>query len=236
MKILKIGHRGAMGHLAENTLESIQVAIDLGVDAVEIDVHKCKSGELVVIHDFNLERTTNGTGEISQKSLEELKELQIEGKYFIPTLTEVLDLIQGKCGINIELKGQNSAVATCEIIERYIAEGYWLYEDFIVSGFQKKELWEVYKINPQIPLGILTETSVSEAIELGKKINAKAIHPSLGIITRQNVLLSQQKGFHVNVWTVNKPTDIKRMINFGVNGIISDFPELLVETEAFPNE
>lgn len=232
MEFLKIGHRGAMGHLAENTLESIQIALDLNVDAIEIDVHRCKSGELVVIHDFTLDRTTNGSGEVSEKSLEELKELRIEGKYLIPTLTEVLDLIEEKCHINIELKGLNTADATCKIVEKYTRERNWQYSDFIVSSFQKNELFQVYKMNPKIALGILSKASVNEAVELGKKLKAKAIHPSLGIITRQNVLMSQEAGFQVNVWTVNEATDIKRMKSFGVNGIISDFPELLAETGA----
>ncbi|WP_339650122.1 glycerophosphodiester phosphodiesterase family protein, partial [uncultured Salegentibacter sp.] len=78
MNLLKIGHRGAKGHLAENTLESIQKALDFGVDAIEIDAHRCKTGELVIIHDFTLDRTTNGSGEIAKKSLAELQALKIE--------------------------------------------------------------------------------------------------------------------------------------------------------------
>lgn len=167
-KIQKIGHRGAKGHLAENTLESIRKAIDLKVDAVEIDVHLCKTGELVVIHDFTVDRTTNGEGEVSEKTLDELRSLLIEGKYRIPLLTEVLDLIEEKCRINIELKGNNTAAETSRIIRDYVTGRSRSYSDFIVSSFQWNELFEVLKIDTNIPLGVLTETNVSEAIEIGK--------------------------------------------------------------------
>src|SRR5690606_31552672 len=155
--------------------------------AIEIDVHRCASGELVVIHDFTLDRTTNGKGEVSKASLKELRKLLVESKFRIPLLTEVLDLIEGKCFINIELKGLNTAATTCEIIEEYIRERNWKYSDFIVSSFQKNELFEVYKNNPEIPIGVLSKASVTEALELGKLLKAKAIHPSIGIITRENV-------------------------------------------------
>lgn len=224
---IKIGHRGAMGHLAENTLESISLALEMGVDAIEIDVHRCITGELVVIHDFTLDRTTNGEGEVAGHSLEYLRSLLVEGKFKIPLLTEVLDFIEGKCRINIELKGLNTAEATCKIIKQYVQERNWDYDDFIVSSFQKNELFMVLKTDPEIHIGVLSKASVAEAIELGKMLKAKAIHPSLGIITRRGVQAAHDAGFNVNVWTVNDRETIERMKEFGVNGIISDYPELL---------
>ncbi len=225
--IQKIGHRGAKGLLAENTLESIELALSFGVNAIEIDVHRCKSGELVVIHDFTLDRTTNGCGEIIEYNLAELKELLVEEKYKIPLLTEVLDLIEGKCWINIELKGTNTAETTCDIVRDYVENKGWSYSDFILSSFQNNEPYEVFKTDNKIPIGILSKASVIEAIELGKKLKAVAIHPSIGIISRDNVKLSHDAGFKVNVWTVNDLRSIERMKDFGVDGIISDFPELL---------
>ncbi|HSI69628.1 MAG TPA: glycerophosphodiester phosphodiesterase family protein [Gillisia sp.] len=227
MKPKKIGHRGAKGHVAENTLESISKALDFNVDAIEIDVHRCQTGELVVIHDFTLDRTTNGSGEVCRKDFKELQELLVEGQYRIPLLTEVLDLISGKCTINIELKGSNTAEEACKIIKEYIRKKGWRYEDFIVSSFQQNELYRVYHCDPEIPLGVLSKASVAEAIELGNKIKAKAIHPSIGIISRENVQECKKAGFEVNVWTVNEPEAIARMKNFEVDGIISDYPDLL---------
>lgn len=227
MEPKRIGHRGAKGHVAENTLESIKKALEFQVDAIEIDVHRCHTGELVVIHDFTLDRTTNGTGEVCRRDLKELQELLVEGQYKIPLLTEVLDLISGKCKINIELKGSNTAEETCKIIQKYIKGDGWNYEDFIVSSFQQTELYRVYHCDPEIPLGVLSKASVAEAIELGIKIKAKAIHPSIGIISRESVQDCKKAGFEVNVWTVNDLETIARMKDFGVDGIISDFPDLL---------
>ena len=150
-KILKMGHRGAKGYVAENTLESIQKALDFGVDGIEIDVHLCASGDLVVFHDFTLDRMTNGTGEIGKSSISELKQLKINNEFLIPTLEEVLDTINKKCLLNIELKGRNTAVKTCEVIQKYIKTKGWNYNDFIVSSFQHHELEDVYKTDKNIP-------------------------------------------------------------------------------------
>lgn len=227
MSVIKFGHRGAKGHVAENTLESIQKAIVFGVDAVEIDVHRCNSGEMIVFHDFTLDRITNGSGEVAKKNWNFLKTLNVEENFKIPLLTEVLDLISKKLKVNIELKGSNTAAGTVRIIEGYIAKGGWAYEDFLVSSFQKNELFQMHSLNDKIPLAVLSKASVSEAIELGKELGAKAIHPSLGIITRDSVRDSHVAGFKVNVWTVNEPRDIIRMKEFGVDGIISDYPDRL---------
>ena len=226
-QFLKIGHRGAKGLVAENTLESIQKALDIGVDMIEIDVHKCTSGELWVIHDFTLDRTTDGSGEIAKRTAEVISKLRIEGRYKIPLLTEVLDLIEGKCMINIELKGLNTAEPLSKVVKQRVASGKWKYSDFIISSFQKNELFETRKLDEKVPIAVLSKASVPEAIELGKRLKASAIHPSLGIITRDNTKLSQDAGFKVNVWTVNEREDIRRMIDFGVDGIISDYPNRL---------
>lgn len=224
---LKIGHRGAKAHIAENTLESIQKALDIGVDMVEIDVHKCASGELWVIHDFTLDRTTDGSGEIAKRNADVIRKLKVEGHYRIPLLTEVLDLIEGKCDINIELKGLNTAEPVCKEVQKRVASGKWQYSNFLISSFQKNELFQARQFDDHIPLAVLSKASVPEAIELGKLLNASAIHPSLGIITRDNTKLSQDAGFKVNVWTVNERQDILRMLDFGVDGIISDYPNRL---------
>jgi len=224
--IYKIGHRGAKGHLTENTLESISLALEMGIDGIEVDVHLCATGEVVVFHDFTLDRLSDGIGEVSTKTYDQLQDLTLKGGYKIPLLTEVLDLIEGKCSINIELKGLNTAKSTCAIISKYIDKG-WDYSSILVSSFQENELLEVKKINGNILIAVLSKASVEEAIEWGKILNATAIHPSIGIITRQSVIDAHNQGFNVNVWTVNEPEDIARMIEFGVDGIISDYPDRL---------
>lgn len=226
-KILKFGHRGAKGHVTENTLESIQKALDLGVDGIEIDVHVCKTGELVVFHDFTLDRITDGTGEIGKFSLSELKQLKVENLHSIPTLTEVLDLIDNKIFINIELKGEHTANPTCAVIKDYVDNKNWTMDHFIVSSFQEKELLDVFSCNPNIALGVLTKASVNQAVALAKRINAKAIHPNLALLSKDNVKQTQDQGYKVNVWTVNTKQAIARMKSYNVDAIISDFPDRL---------
>lgn len=224
-KCLRIGHRGAEGYCAENTLESIQKALNIIVDGIEIDVHLCASGELVVFHDFTLERMTNGIGEVSNLSLSELKKLKVKGKYSIPTLAEVMNSINKKCILNIELKGQHTASEACRIIQYYIENKNWNYQQFLISSFQHHELENVYGLNKNIPLAVLTEASVDEAIEFGQAINAVAIHPNYALLTKDNVKRAQDFGFIVNTWTVNDIPTIERMKYYGVDAIISDFPD-----------
>lgn len=225
--VLKIGHRGAKAHVAENTLASIKKAIEIGVDAIEIDVHKCASGELVVFHDFTLDRMTNGSGEVENYSLTQLKRLRVKGEHEIPTLEEVLEVISKKCKLNIELKGKGTAVKTCEIISEYMRTKQWCLDQFIISSFQHQELKTVFELNSQLNLGLLTKASVSDAMAFAQTINAYAIHPNVALLTKDNVRLAQQKGFKVITWTVNESETIKRMKTYNVDGIISDNPELL---------
>lgn len=224
---LKIGHRGAKGYVTENTLESIQKALEQQVDGIEIDVHVCATGELVVFHDFTLDRMTNGTGEIGKTSLSELKQLKVNNWFSIPTLEEVLDVIDKTCILNIELKGRNTALACCEVVQKYIKEKKWDYSHFIVSSFQHHELEAIYKLDKQIPLGVLTKASVTEAMEFAKTINAMAIHPNFALLTSENVKMAQANGYKVYTWTVNDRKTIKRMKRYGVDGIISDVPDRL---------
>lgn len=221
----KIGHRGAQGYVAENTLASFQKALELGVDAIELDVHSCASGELVVFHDFTLDRMTDGVGEIHNYTLSELKELKVINQYDIPTLEEVLLFVDRKCKVNIELKGHNTAKAACDVILQFIENHNWLMSDFIVSSFQSDELEKMYHLNPYIPLAILTQASVEQAMEWAKRFGATIIHPHFSLLTEDNCKMAKVLGFQINTWTVNEPIDIERIKEWGVDGIISDFPD-----------
>jgi len=225
--MLRIGHRGAKGYITENTLDSIKKALDFKVDGIEIDVHLCASGELVVFHDFTLDRMTNSTGEVSKLTLSELKGIRIENKYTIPTLVEVMDVIDKKCLLNIELKGQHTALETLRIIQYYIENKDWTYQQFLVSSFQHHELEKIVNLNKNIPLAVLTKASVDEAMEFGDAIKAVAIHPNYALLSKECVVRAQNKGYNVNTWTVNDKPTIDRMKHYKVDAIISDFPDRL---------
>ncbi len=223
--LLIIGHRGAKGHAPENTLISFQKALDLGVDGMELDVHLSADNQIMVIHDETVNRTTNGDGFVNQLSLQELKSLQIADEHQIPTLAEVLDLVDRKIFINIELKGKHTAKPVLTLIEKYIATKNWRYESFLISSFDWNALQEMHLLNPKIALGVLTETDVDLAIGFAQFIKAKSIHPYFHLLDKENTMLMQQKGFQVFPWTVNEPEDIQKIKSYTVNGIITDFPD-----------
>jgi glycerophosphoryl diester phosphodiesterase len=225
-KILKIGHRGAKGHLAENTLESIKKALELGVDGIEIDVHRCATGQLVVFHDFTLDRMTNGTGEVSKHTLNQLKQVEVKGHCQIPTLSEVLTFVNNKCLLNIELKGHDTAEEASRLIAFFVEKKGWNYSNILVSSFQKELLEIVFKVNPKIPLGVLTDTHLDKAVTFAKTVKAVSIHPDYTMLT-QDIVETLKQDFKVYTYTVNNLKPIKRIKSYGVDGIISDFPNRL---------
>lgn len=227
MNVLRIGHRGSKGYVAENTLESINHAILLGVDGIEIDIFKCLSGELVLSHENDLKRLTGKSGQLEKLTLGELKKFLVVGKYKIPTLTDVLKTIETPLFVNIELKGLNTAQATSKIITNLSKSTSWRLENFIISSFNWNELEQFRSIDKNTPVGVLVSNSMSinEAIEFGKKINAQAIHPNFKLLNEKTVKKIKNNGFKIYTWTVNSKDDINYMKKFKVDGIISDFPD-----------
>jgi glycerophosphoryl diester phosphodiesterase len=222
MKIF--GHRGAAGLVAENTLESITAALHYKVDGVEIDVHCCKSGELVVIHDDTLDRTTNGTGNVSEYTLQELQQFETEEGFRIPTLREVLDMINMQCELNIELKGKNTALPTIALLEEYIENTDWEYDHFIISSFDHPQLFELKAITSNFKIGVLTEVHIIEVLPIAAALEAFSIHPPIFSLTEDAVNLAKDQGYTVYVWTVNTETQIEQSKSWKVEGIITDFP------------
>jgi len=223
--LLVIGHRGAMGHETENTLASIQKALDLGVDMIEIDVFKISSGEIVVFHDERVERLSNGGGAIEEYNIYDLKKLTLEGNHKIPMLQDVLKLIDHKVPLNIELKGANTSDRVNFIMNYYIKEKGWTLDDFLISSFNWEELKSIRALNQEVAIAVLTEEDPLEAIPIAKSLNAIAINPNYRTLSKENVQALQDGGFKVYTWTVNEPQDIVNMKNLGVNGIFTNFPE-----------
>lgn len=223
--MLVIGHRGAMGHETENSLPSIQKAMNMEVDMIEIDVFKIASGEIVVFHDEKIDRLTDGKGSLETLNLQEVKALTLEGNHKIPLLNEVLDLIDHKVSLNIELKGADTAKEVNFIINKYIQENGWSAEDFIISSFNWQELVIMRQLNPDISMAVLTEENPLDAIPTAKKLNATAINPYYKTLKKESVGHIQKLGFKVFTYTVNSPKDIKKMRKFGVDGIFTNYPE-----------
>ena len=223
--MLKIGHRGASGYNPENTLSSFEKAMELGVDMIELDVHVCKSGEVVVIHDDTINRTTNGKGKVRLKTLDELKNVEIKNGEKIPTLFEVLELVDKKVKVNIELKGENTAIPVLEIIEEFVSKKGWDFEDFLVSSFDFEKLREIK--NPKVRIGVLSKGDFEEALKFAEEVKAYSIHLSLEIMNSEFLGEAHGKGFKVFVYTANEPMEVKKSQELGVDGIFSDYPDRL---------
>ncbi len=216
-----------MGHALENTIESVKKAIELNVDGIEIDVFKSKTGELVVYHDPFLSRLSNSNAFIEQISLDSIKKIKLLGGQSIPTLNEVIEIIPENIFLNIELKGENTAIETNKVIIEYINRSNFTPSSFIVSSFRWDELLEFRNTNKDVPIAILVDSlyKIDNAIKLAKEINAFAINPNNEFLTKEIVKKVQSFNIKVYPYTINDLSSIKRMKSMGVDAIITDFPE-----------
>jgi glycerophosphoryl diester phosphodiesterase len=188
-----------------------------------LDVHLSLDGHLIVIHDETIDRTTNGKGIVNQLTLQELKCFTINEKCTIPTLDEVLDLVNQRCFVNIELKNQDTTEKVVQLIEHYISNKNWDNDYFLVSSFDWNALQQVRFLNENIRIGVLTETDLDLAISFARFLKAQALHPDFQLLTNEYTTKIQEKGIQVFPWTVNEKEVVERMKSFKVDGIITDF-------------
>lgn len=220
-----IAHRGASGHAPENTLKAVRMALDLGAAWIEVDVHLAE-GELVVIHDPSLERTTTGTGAVSASSLSYLRSLDAGSGERIPLLVEVLDLVAGRAGINIELKGEHTAGPVATLLGGRVAHGTLRPDRVLVSSFDADALKEVKLLQPAIPIGVLLERHHKENAETVEAMGAFSVHVHHETIDERFVADAHGRGLKVFSYTVNSLEAIRRMRHLGVDGIFTDYPAL----------
>ncbi len=223
--MLKIAHRGAKGYKPENTLAAFTTALEMKADGIELDIQLSTDGVLVVFHDETLDRLTNGTGLVSSFSLQELKTYRIANEHPIPTLKEVLELVNQKCLLNIEIKNSAATALLISLIEEFVTTKNWKYDSFIISSFDWNALQQIHNSNPKIPIGILTETNLDLAISFANNISAKAIHPHFTLLNPANTKKIQDHNLLVFPWTVNEQEDLDRLKTYNVNGIITDFTD-----------
>ncbi len=217
-----IGHRGAMGYRPENTLPAFDLALSMGCPWIELDVHVCQ-GELVVIHDRDLERTTNGTGQVDEVSFEYLRSLDAGGGAQVPTLTEVIDLIVGHARINIELKGTDTALPVSHLLNQYCERGYKP-EDFMLSSFDHTEL-RLADLSFRRGALFGRRRDGEDRVQIAVDLDAWSLNPLLSSVSKQEIDDAHQAGLRVLVYTVNSAEDITRMRDLGVDGIFTNFPD-----------
>jgi glycerophosphoryl diester phosphodiesterase len=221
-EFLCIGHRGARGHEPENTLRSVRRALELGARGIEIDVWLA-DGELMVIHDAKLDRTTNGHGYVSRKSLAYLQSLDAGHGERIPTLREIFEAVGRRALINIELKGRRTAGPVTALIREFVTRHGWHYEDFLVSSFNRRELRAID--DPRVRIGLLLARPTRLYALSARRVKACAVNPAFQYITAKFVADAHRRGLLVFPYTVNAAGDIERMRRMGVDGVFTDYPE-----------
>ena len=217
--MLKIGHRGAKGYVAENTLASFEQALKLGCDGIELDIQLSKDNIPVVIHDKTLNRTTSKKGEVSDFNFLELSNLGIS------SLEEILTFVDKECFVNIEIKNPKATNPVVEIVSRFIQNKNWKINLFHISSFSFEVLRKAKSLNSDILIGVLTEDSIAEALKFAIEIKAYSINPNFKLLNLDNVSEIKKHNFKIFPFTVNLPEELIFVKNLLVDGIISDFPD-----------
>lgn len=229
------GHRGFAGIAPENTLASFKKALEVGVDGIEFDVHLSKDGHVVICHDPTVERTTGGTGMIKDLALRELQALDA-GSWFseefsgerIPALVDLLELVSGyDITLNIELKTDKVAYIGLEEAVIQVLKAYNMVERCVISSFNFESLVKVKSLLPYVTTGALYKnmSDIPHFWETMDALGVSALHPGFRGLSPEAVAEAKRRGYVVTVWTPDEPSDIEQMIAFGVDGIISNYPD-----------
>lgn len=227
-------HRGASAYAPENTLEAFQLAWDMGADGIELDVHLCASGEVVVGHDDKVDRMSNGSGYIKDKTLAELKALDVSGSFAqyagakMPLLSEVYALLKDSgMTVNVELKTRPFEYPGIEQKCVALAEEYGMTDRVIYSSFNHDSLLRIKQINPALPTGLLYSKQLEDTIPYAKGQRADAIHP-LFTLMYEGDLMAQVRaaGILVHPWTVDDPQEIEKLMRMGANALITNKPDV----------
>jgi glycerophosphoryl diester phosphodiesterase len=248
---LVMAHRGGKGLWPENTLYAFEQAVDMGVDVLEMDIHSTSDGALVVMHDGTVDRTTNGSGPVQALTLEELQALDAgytwstdEGPTWpyrgqgirVPALAEVFARFPD-APMNIEIKQAEPSLAgpLCQTIREYR-----MADHVLVASFHERAMREFREACPEIA----TTAGMNEVIVLfaTSKVHLEAAYGSsaeavqvpeyrsgLHVITPRFIDAAHRRNLEVHVWTINDVDDLRRMIDLGVDGIITDYPDRLME-------
>lgn len=234
-------HRGAKSVAPENTLPAFEAALAMGVDGIELDVHRAKDGELVVIHDFDVKGTTDGSGAVTSFSSSELAKLDAGchfGREFagigVPTLTQVLDVIGSQCLINVEIKSMDIIQGGDEVEPLLaIIKQRKLYDQVLISSFNPVVLIKLRWLDERVQLGVLHGSDMPIFLRQAWSstiVLPQAFHPHHTAIDRDYMDWAHAKGFVVNTWTVNDADEAQRLSTLGVHTLISDVPDQLMAT------
>jgi len=231
-------HRGASAQAPENTLPAFALAAEQGADGVELDVQMSADGELVVIHDETIDRTSTGSGRVKDLSLAELRRHDYSaGKdgysdTAIPTLREVYELLGPKgLHVNVELKNTIEPYPDLEEAVEALTATMNMAGQVTYSSFNHQSLASITRAGTQVPTAVLHSDMLYEPWNYAQSFGASALHPHWGLVLRTPGYVEQAHGvgLDVNVWTANEPVHLTLMFEQGVDAVITDWPERALE-------
>lgn len=230
---LVIAHRGASADAPENTIAAFELALEQGADGIELDVHLSADEHPVVIHDFTLERTTDGAGPVSEHTVRELKRLDAGGwrdRRFrgqrVQTLQEVLERFRDRARFWVELKGGSTLYPGIEERVVSLLEIYDVVDHALVQSFDHEAIGRIRATSPEIRVGALVAQAPLDAALLQPGAT-NAICPGAHLLTESVLAEIRGADLECYVWTVNEPAQMDRLVGWGVNGIITDRPGVL---------
>jgi glycerophosphoryl diester phosphodiesterase len=236
-RTLNFAHRGASQLAPENTLAAFELAARQGADGIELDIRLCRTGEWVVIHDVRLSRTTNGRGFVRAKSIDELRGLDAGSAFHpmfaderIPTLAEVLDWAKGRVLLNIEVKSQARANEGAELRLLHLLRRHGMRQQCLISSFNPIVLRRLARLDPTLPTAFLLNVKWLQrgtAKSLTRLMNVRALHISRRLARPRFIKRIHRTGLRVMVWGINDSAEFRRLIDYGVDGIITDAPHVL---------
>ncbi|MFO0775131.1 MAG: glycerophosphodiester phosphodiesterase family protein [Nitrospiraceae bacterium] len=219
---LRIGHRGARGLAPENTLAGIECAIAHHAHLVEFDVQRTQDGQLVVLHDATLDRTTTGHGAVAQKPWAELQPLTAGDGERIPLLRDVLRTASGRTGVMIELKAEGLAEDVYDAVQASAFVGPVIY-----ASFFHEELLTIHRLDRHAQTLALIEAVPINRTAFATDAHATHVGLAYETLTPSFLAALHAQSLRVFVYTVNDPVDIRAAKSLGVDGIISDYPDRL---------
>ncbi len=231
-----IAHRGGKKWAPENTMAAFKKAIELGADGIELDIHKCKTGELVVIHDADISRTTDGAGAVPDLTFAELMKASAGARFGseftaerIPLLSDVLKLIDGKLVLNIEVKNWPKQYPGIDDDLVTMLKSYPYPDQIVISSFDHEILKSIHKKAPQYKIAVLDSAILLDPKSYTSKVGATLWNPDFHTLRADVVKRAKRSGLKVNVWTVNLPSEWEQAVSMGVDGIITDDTPGLIE-------
>jgi len=226
-----IAHRGGPIHNAytspENSLEAIRRSLELGVDAIEIDIWQIE-GELIVTHDRRLGRQLKGRGLLLQKPLAEVRQLTLENGEPVPTLHQVLELVGDRALLNIEIKGPDCVPTLVKQLTEFTRDHQLSLEHYLVSSFDHRQLFQMLQAAPEIKRGVLMEGIPYHYAQCCDELKAYSFNTHLGFLNQDMINDARRRGLKNWVYTVNHEEDWQWMLDLGVDGVFTDRPEALM--------